>query len=197
MSLQKIELSDAELYYSPKETFSIPSDIILQRLLDETPWEERDIEVYGKVYKQPRLIAWYGDDGMDYSYSGIQMTVNPWTELLSALKKEVEELCGVSFNSALLNYYRDGKDSIGFHSDNEKELGRNPTIASVSFGQTRKFIIKAKSFYSNDSKLTIGLTDSSVVVMGGTMQKYYLHGINKEPTVTNPRVNITFRTIKS
>src|SRR5438045_854112 len=122
-----------------------PYERILQKLLAETKWRQQEMNMYGRRVSQPRLTAWYGDPGRNYLYSGIRNDPFPWTDLLRELKRNVEESIEVSFNSVLLNLYRDQNDSMGYHSDNEPELGPEPVIASLSFGATRTFLFKHKN----------------------------------------------------
>lgn len=142
---------------------------------------------------QPRLTAWYGDAGKDYSYSGITMQPLAWTDTLMAIKQSADKVAGVSFNSALLNLYRDGKDSMGWHRDNEKELGTNPVIASVSFGAPRRFLLR----HYTDKKLVreIVLTHGSLLLMRGETQHYWEHSIPKTAKPAGSRINITFRIV--
>lgn len=160
---------------------------ILDRLIKETDWQEKPITIYGQTMLQPRLVAWYGDKS--YTYSGTTLIPSLFTELISYLHKIVVLHTGCDYNSVLLNYYRDGNDSIGMHSDNEKELGENPKIASFSFGDTRKFILQ-----NEYEKFEIPLTSGSLLFMAGETQKNYKHGIPKEKN-KGPRVNLTFRKI--
>jgi alkylated DNA repair dioxygenase AlkB len=166
-----------------------PADVLAQ-LIRDTPWRADTIVMYGKRHLQPRLSAWYGEAG--YTYSGLTLAPSPMTPLLNALRTTVEQLTGHRYNSVLLNYYRDGADSMGMHSDDEAELGRDPVIASLSLGATRTFILRHKT-----SKRTVklDLTDGSLLLMGGTLQQHWLHGINKTAKPTQPRLNMTFRFI--
>jgi len=142
---------------------------------------------------QPRLTAWYGDPGKAYSYSGITMQPHNWTKALLEIKQRIEAVAGASFNSALLNLYRDGKDSMGWHRDNEKELGINPVIGSVSFGAARTFVLR----HYTDKKLkqSIELTHGSFLLMRGRTQHCWEHSLPKRITSTGERINITFRRI--
>ncbi len=167
---------------------------LLERLIKETPWRQDRITLWGKSYLQPRLLAWYGDAGTAYSYSGITLVAEPWSELLLSIKSKVETLSGSTFNSVLVNYYRDQRDSMGFHADDEQELGENPVIASVSFGEERRFVLKHKRRKDLD-RLVLPLPSSSLLLMAGETQKNWKHGIPKETRPRGPRINLTFRTI--
>lgn len=173
-----------------------PYYLILKRLIDQTIWRQEKVNIFGKKLDQPRLISWYGDPGRRYSYSGIRNDPFPWTDLLRELKRNVESCSDAQFNSVLLNFYRNERDSMGFHSDDEKELGPEPSIASLSFGSTRTFIFKHK--IDKDAKrVTVPLEEGSVLLMRGSTQKCWKHAIDKEKRPLGPRVNLTFRYIYS
>ncbi|ARU30141.1 hypothetical protein CBR65_17400 [Cellvibrio sp. PSBB006] len=192
----RLNIPDAEVFYMQNMGFDIPDDVVMRRLIDETKWKDEEIFLYGKRHKQPRLIAWYGDDDKkNYSYSGIKLNPNPWTELLKEIKLHVEKLCNYEFNSVLLNYYRSEKDSIGFHSDDEKELGNAPVIASVSYGEIRTFIFKSKK-NKKIKNISLKLSSGSLLLMKGDTQKNWVHGINKENVKCGPRINLTFRHVE-
>ena len=157
-------------------------------------WEQKSVTIYGKSIPQPRLIAWYGDPGTSYTYSGLRVDPNPWFPALASLKAEVERATGATFNSVLLNLYRNGSDSVAWHADDEPELGSNPTIASVSLGATRKFQLKhnlTKQVFSVD------LTSGSLLVMSGSTQESYKHAVLKTTRPVGERINLTFRRIFS
>jgi alkylated DNA repair dioxygenase AlkB len=160
----------------------------------DTPWQHDEIVVYGKKHHQPRLTALYGNEGKQYSYSNIIMNPHKWTKELLFIKNEIEEILPVNFTTVLLNLYRHGKDSNGWHADNEKELGLNPIIASVSFGATRSFHLKHNTI--NDAKLKINLEHGSLLIMKGTTQHFWKHQIPKTEKPVEPRINLTFRIIK-
>jgi len=164
----------------------------MRRLTDCTPWSQQQITVYGKHYLQPRLSAWYGD--LNYSYSGITMEPLPWTQTLLQIKSRVETLLQQDFNSVLLNLYRDHNDSMGMHSDNERELGEWPVIASLSLGEERTFLLKHKT--RKDLKtIRLPLPPGSLLLMKGNTQTHWRHGIAKERRPCGPRINLTFRNI--
>lgn len=166
----------------------------MHHLVDETPWRAEKIVVWGKTFPQPRLIAWYGDFAKNYTYSGIRLTPLPWTADLLAIKDRVEGAAATTFNSVLLNYYRDQRNSIGFHSDDERELGERPIIASLSLGAERTFILKHKTRRDLQA-VRLRLGSGSLLLMGGETQRYWKHGVNKETRPCGPRVNLTFRQI--
>jgi alkylated DNA repair dioxygenase AlkB len=167
---------------------------MLLALIDETPWRQENVKVWGKTFRQPRLVAWYGDPGHRYSYSGISLNPLPWTDRIASVKARVEELVQARFNSVLLNYYRDQNDSMGMHSDDEKELGPRPIIASLSLGAERSFLLKSK-IDPGAKLIRLPLASGSLLLMKGDTQKNYKHGIGKESRSLGPRVNLTFRVI--
>jgi len=192
--LQRLPMQDAEVIFSPNIPLPIDPQTLLMRFVGDVPWRSEKVTVWGKKYDQPRLIAWYGDKGRAYTYSGISLEPLPWTEDLQLLKGVVEQFAGESFNSVLLNYYRDERDSMGFHSDNEPELGPQPTIASVSLGEERTFVFKHKTA-KELRPIRLRLPSGSLLVMKGGTQANWKHGIEKETRPCGPRVNLTFRRI--
>jgi alkylated DNA repair dioxygenase AlkB len=192
-AMQNILTKDGEVYMLPQFFSYEESDRLYQSLLTNVQWKHEPIKMFGKEIMQPRLTAWYGDEGMSYTYSGVTMQPLSWSDDLVFIKNRIEEETGYTFNSALLNLYRDGKDSVGWHRDNEKSLGINPIIASVSFGTARDFHLKHVT--DRELKVKIPLTHGSLLLMQGKTQHNWLHSIQKEPKVRSGRINITFRTI--
>ena len=193
---EKIDLAipDADVYYYPNFISPERATKIFNTLLKKTNWQQDDIIVFGKTYPQPRLTALFGENSNPYSYSGITMHPTPFPEILIPLKREVEKLTGKKFTTCLANLYRNGQDSNGWHADNEKELGKEPVIASVSFGATRAFHLKHRS--RKELKRKIELTNGSLLVMQGTTQTYWLHQIPKTKKPVSERINLTFRVVK-
>ena len=191
-----LPLQGGEVFYA--RSFDLGQDPIclMQRLIAEVPWRAENVVVWGKSYPQPRLIAWFGDEGRGYQYSGVSLNPLPWSALLLSVKRRVEQLVGTNFNSVLLNYYRDNRDSMGFHSDDEKELGKRPVIASISLGQERMFILKSKTDKAG-KPIKLKLESGSLLLMKGDTQKNWKHGIEKEKRPCGPRVNLTFRRINA
>ena len=193
-ALETIPLPGADVSYMRTFDLGLPPEEVLRGLIEETPWRQEDVKVYGKTYRQPRLVAWYGDAGKSYKYSGIALEPLPWAGRIAEIKRRVEAVVAYEFNSVLLNYYRDQNDSMGLHSDDEKELGPRPVIASVSVGAERAFIFKSK--LDKDAKpLKFPLASGSLLLMRGETQQNYKHGIAKETRPLGPRVNLTFRII--
>jgi len=190
---ESLAIDDAEIVLWRHVEFGDDKQL-LERLIRETNWRQDRITLWGKSYLQPRLLAWYGDSDAEYSYSGITLVAEPWSDLLLSIKSKVETLSGSTFNSVLVNYYRDHRDSMGFHADDEPELGENPVIASVSFGEERRFVLKHKRRKDLD-RLVLPLPSSSLLLMAGETQKNWKHGIPKETRPRGPRINLTFRTI--
>ena len=184
---------DAEIIYYHHFFDAEQSDLLFQELLLTIPWQQDDIKVFGKVHAQPRLTALYGNEGKSYSYSNIKMQPHSWNPILQNLKLKAEAVSATEFTTVLLNLYRDGKDSNGWHADNEKELGTNPVIASLSFGADRYFHLQ----HNNDKnlKLKILLEHGSLLVMKGTTQHFWKHQIPKTAKPIGSRINLTFRSI--
>jgi alkylated DNA repair dioxygenase AlkB len=186
---QRIELRDAgTLDYDLTFYAQDDADMLLITLRDETPWKQEQSR-FGPF---PRLTAWYADRGLTYTYSGVTHQALEWTPTLAEVRRRVIESAQTPFNSLLLNLYRDGQDSIGFHADNEPELGVNPSIASISFGGVRQFVLKHTA---TKEKVTFDLAHGSLLVMGGACQHHWLHGVPKAKAKVEPRINLTFRKI--
>ncbi len=194
--LETIPIPDGEIHYASELDLGHATDTVLRQLIAEIPWRQENIVVWGKLYSQPRLIAWYGDRDSSYTYSGITLEPLPWTELLHEIRKRVETVTAASFNSVLLNYYRDNRDSMGFHSDDEPELGERPVIASISLGEERTLVLKHK-VNKAAKPVRLRLTSGSLLLMKGETQRYWKHGILKETRPCGPRINLTFRRIVS
>jgi alkylated DNA repair dioxygenase AlkB len=158
------------------------------------PWSQGTITMFGRLVLEPRLTAWFGD--ADYTYSGRTVGAAPWTAELAELRDLVSRAAGAPFNAVLLNLYRDGNDSMGMHSDDEPELGPNPTIASVSLGATRRFVLSPKTkSVRRDGTYELELGHGSLLVMSGECQHRYRHGVPKAPSSLGERINLTFRRV--
>ena len=197
------------LFDSEKKTFNLPNceieyfpnfynlesaNNLFDELYKEIPWQQDDIKVYGKIHPQPRLTSLFGNEGKPYSYSNIIMNPHPWNSLLKKIKDKVEIVCLENFTTVLLNLYRNGRDSNGWHADNEKELGKNPVIASLSFGEERIFHLQHN--LDKNLKHKILLQHGSLLVMKGETQHFWKHQIPKTVKEIGPRINLTFRIIK-
>ncbi len=185
---------DASIEYYPDFFDKARATELFGKLRDEIPWQQDQITVYGKTHFQPRLTALFGNEGKSYAYSNVVMQPHNWNPLLMFIKNELEESCHENFTTVLLNLYRDGKDSNGWHADNERELGRNPVIASLSFGAERTFHLQHNSL--KDQKLKINLEHGSLLLMKGATQHFWKHQIAKTAKPIGPRINLTFRIIK-
>ncbi len=157
--------------------------------LSSCPWRQDELLVYGRQYPTPRLTSWHGD--VPYTYSGLTMAPEPWSPSLLEIKNHIQILTGAVFNSVLLNLYRDGNDSMGWHQDNEMVLGENPVIASVNFGQTRRFRLRHKTI--KGEAVSIDLPDSSLLIMDGPTQHHWQHSVPKTKKIVRPRINLTYR----
>ena len=163
-----------------------------EQLHDEIPWEQQQVRMFNKLIDQPRLVAWFGDRGAFYSYSGLTLEPHPWTPAVEECRRRCEELARVSFNSGLANLYRDGQDTVGWHSDDEPELGPEPIIASVSFGTARRFDLRHRS---GEPTIKTELRSGSVLIMSGRCQSHWKHQIARTKRVTTSRINLTFRRV--
>lgn len=191
-----LDLPDAEVTYHPALFSHVESEHYLRTLTKHIEWHQNRIKFYGKESLVPRLEAWYGDEGKSYKYSRITMHPRPWTPELLTIKERIESTCDTTFNSVLLNRYRDGSDRVAWHSDDEKELGPNPVIASVSFGAERKFKLRHKGYKQNGHEGEITLGHGSLLLMKGETQHNWRHEIPRTSRTIGPRLNLTFRTIK-
>ncbi len=161
-------------------------------LMQQTAWEQPEMIIFGKKHAQAGLSTWYSDTGVNYEYSGVVRVAHPMTPLLEQIRAELETFTGAAFNSVLVNLYRDGKDSVSWHSDNEAINGREPTIASVSLGATRRFDLRHKA---TKETVRADLEDGSLLVMSGLSQHCWVHQIAKTASQVGPRINLTFRRI--
>jgi alkylated DNA repair dioxygenase AlkB len=187
---QHLELGGV-LRFDPDWMEKREADALFRALRESTPWTQGVIRMLGREVREPRLTAWFGDS--DYTYSGRVMRAAPWPGLLVALRARVQHAAGVPLNAVLLNLYRDGQDSMGMHSDDEPELGRNPVVASVSLGETRTFVLEPKKKSARRvGRRELALGHGSLLVMAGSCQHHYRHGVRKEATCTGERINLTF-----
>lgn len=192
--LTRVELPDSDIFIRKYLDLPRGTRQAFESILQETPWSAEEVLVWGKRYLQPRLVAWYGDTGKSYHYSGIRLNPLPWTELLLEIKECVEKVAEHRFNSVLLNLYRNGNDSMGMHSDDEASLGSAPTIASYSLGSERTLVFKHR-IRKDVKAVPLVLSEGNLLIMRGVTQKFWLHGINKTARRVGPRVNLTFRDI--
>jgi len=182
-----------ELSYFPKFLGKTKADEFHLQLTENLDWQIEYYRMFGKILPSPRLIAWYGNEGLNYRYSGINHPAIPWTQELLVIKSIIETNINHSFNSVLANLYRDGQDSMGWHADNEPELGINPVIASLSLGESRRLCFRNTS--SPRQSFNISLEHGSLLVMSGQTQHFWQHSIPKTKANCQSRINLTFRLI--
>lgn len=186
-------IRNGEFIYLPNFFTKQESDFLFNLLKINVLWKQESMNMYGKRVDFPRLTSWYGDNDKPYSFSGITLDPNPWTKELLEIKAKIEPIADVNFNSVLLNRYRNGSDSISWHTDAEKELGLNPIIASVNFGATRNFQLR---HIETKEKIDIDLSHGCLLIMQGELQHFWQHQIPKTTKPVNERINLTFRVIK-
>ena len=191
----RIPLKDgSDCHYLPEWLSANESKELFERLLENVHWKHENIRIMGRWIPQPRLTAWYGDKDACYTYSGLKNEPLKWLPELHRIRTRLQEEFQTPFNSVLLNYYRDGSDSMGYHSDDEKELGETPVIASLSLGASRRFLIRSRTS-DNDSSHRIDLDTGSLLMMSGHMQTNYKHALPKSKKVMSGRINLTYRFI--
>jgi len=174
---------------------TIKAEHLSQIKFKNIKWKHDKLKMFGKETYLPRYSSWYGDNDKPYTYSGLTLEPNPWNEGLIRIKDKIQEVETIKFNSVLLNWYRNGEDYIGWHTDAEKELGKNPTIASVNFGATRRFLIRRKD--DEKVKIEFPLKHGTLLIMKGELQHFWKHAVPKETKIKEHRINLTFRVIKT
>ena len=194
MNFEIIDIPDGDLTFSRTWRESESVDW-MERLRKEIEWEQHRIKIFGQWVDCPRLSAWYGDLGAIYSYSGLSLTPKAWTPTLLEVHNQLAETIERPFNSVLLNLYRNGNDSMGWHSDDEWELGLNPVIASISLGDSRMMKFRHRSD-PEVSKYALELSSGSLLIMAGTTQKFWQHEIPKTKKSVGERLNLTFRFVQ-
>ena len=188
-----INEDDCQIKYFPKFISSSEYQVkTYTELQNDIKWRQDKIFLFGKEHNVPRLQAWYADDHLEYTYSGLKMRPQKWNNTLLALKQKIETLTKLDFNSVLANLYRDGKDYVAWHSDDEPELGSCPAIASLSFGEERRFLFRKKS---SGKKIEISPAAGSLILMKGATQHKWQHSIAKTSKKVDARINLTFRKI--
>jgi alkylated DNA repair dioxygenase AlkB len=191
---RRIAAPDADLLHWPTLLDGPSADRLLAALLTEVAWERHVVRIAGRDLPCPRLSAWYGDPGATYTYSGLSLRPAPWIEPVAEIRRAVEAATGRIFDSVLANLYRDGGDSMGWHSDDEAELGPDPPIASVSLGATRRFVLRHRR-RRDAPRLDLPLAHGSLLLMQGPTQHYWRHALPKTRRPVGARVNLTFRRI--
>lgn len=188
-------LAEADIKYYRNFLSTADADNFFKTLLDELQWEQYNIKIFGKSIPQPRLTALYAETDEPYTYSGLRLMPHPFTKELIDIRRRIEDVNQEKFTHCLANLYRNGRDSMGLHADDEKELGENPVIASVSLGETRTFRLKHK--YKKELKLILDLEPGSLLIMQGSTQHFWKHELPKTLKEKGPRINLTFRRILS
>jgi alkylated DNA repair dioxygenase AlkB len=191
MTWQTLDLPDADLRYEPQWLARTEADALFDALRDGIAWERHRIRLFGREIDAPRLSCWIGDADAAYTYSRMRFEPRPWPDALLAIRELLRAECGTDFNGVLANFYRDGHDSMGWHADNEPELGVRPLIASLSLGATRRFVIRRRD--NSAQQLAIELAHGSLLLMGGDTQLHYRHALPKTARAVGQRINLTFR----
>jgi alkylated DNA repair dioxygenase AlkB len=190
----RLDLPDADVRLWRPAFQPAEADAVLSVLRSRIDWQQEDIVIFGERRRVPRLVAWHGDPGTAYTYSGTTHEPLPWTPELRRVRHRAEELTGHRYNSVLLNLYRDGRDGMGWHADDEPELGREPVIASVSLGETRRFKLRHRR--SRIAASALDLAHGDLLLMAGVTQHHYLHAVPKTAKPVGERVNLTFRWVR-
>lgn len=191
-ALARLDIEDGLLFFHERWLPAEASAAAFSALRAETPWKAEQIRMFGTLIDVPRRTAWYGDPGATYVYSGLRNDPLAWTPVLAALRDAVAAAAGAPMNSVLLNWYRDGRDSMGWHADAEPELGPDPVIASLSLGAPRRFVLRHAK--KKGRAMTFVLGDGALLVMAGRTQHFYRHAVPKEEAA-GERINLTFRRI--
>jgi alkylated DNA repair dioxygenase AlkB len=189
-----LDLFEGEARLWPAAFGATEASELFDGLLRQVDWRQEEILMFGRRVPVPRLVAWHGDPGASYTYSGTEHHPLPWTSALDRVRSRVTEITGVHFNAVLLNLYRDGRDGMGWHADDEPELGPNPVIASVSFGATRRFCLRHRR--RKDRRVEVPLVHGSLLLMSGATQHHWVHALPKTAAVVDMRINLTFRRLR-
>ncbi len=187
-----LPLPGALLRYAPAFLAAAEADALFGALRAEIAWERHHVRLFGRTLPAPRLSCWIGDAGTAYTYSRVRFEPRPWPPVLAALRAHLQHACAVRFNSVLANLYRDGRDAMGWHSDDEPELGDDPLIASLSLGAARRFVLRARDA---DARLALTLQHGSLLLMGDGCQRLYRHALPRTRATVGPRINLTFRQV--
>ena len=190
----KHSIHNAQLLEYPQIVDPSEATQMFERLITEIPWQQEHLRIAGKLRAIPRLQCWMGDSASKYGYSGVRLALCPWHETVKKIHDRVADLSASTFNCVLINYYRNGQDSVAWHADDETELGDTPVIASVSLGAERIFELKQKH-QTPAKKYKLLLRHGSLLIMSGTMQQHWLHQLPKDKGLLEARINLTFRNI--
>ncbi|HEU4662561.1 MAG TPA: alpha-ketoglutarate-dependent dioxygenase AlkB [Dokdonella sp.] len=191
--LRALDLPGADLRYAAQAWPRAQADALYEALFAEIPWAPHRLRIFGRELEAPRRSCWIGDADAIYAYSGTRFVPLAWTPAVACVRDALRERHGLEFNSVLANLYRDGRDTVGWHSDDEPELGAEPVIASVSFGAPRVFRLRSRR--THEAALSIELAHGSLLVMAGATQRLYQHALPRRAHVAGARINLTFRRI--
>jgi alkylated DNA repair dioxygenase AlkB len=192
-AFRRLDLADAEICYWPAAFTEPEASACFSELRNGIEWRGEEVVVFGRRHPVPRLVAWHGDPGARYTYSGTSHEPSPWTQVLERIRERVQALADCEFNSVLLNLYRDGRDSMGWHADDEPELGPDPVIASVSLGAARRFCLRHRRH--RGTRLDLALGQGSLLLMSGATQRHWVHSVPKTTVAVGERINLTFRSV--
>lgn len=192
--MHSYDIPDGELHFNPQWLARAEADALMDALMDQVHWETHRIKLFGQEHDSPRLSCWIGDPGASYVYSRVRFEPRPWPPALAALRARVDEASGEAMNSVLANLYRSGQDAMGWHSDDEPELGARPVIASLSLGATRRFRFRHRRDHSKT--FAIELPHGSLLLMSGDTQANWQHALPRTARTVAPRLNLTFRQIQ-
>lgn len=192
-SEQVVEVSGGTIRLIPRYLSIAEANGLFEKLSDLPGWRQDQIRIYGKTHPLPRLHRWFADSDEPYRWSGIAMAPEPFPEFIDELRRRIDFEGGVHFNTALGNFYRDGRDGVSWHADDEPELGPKPVIASLSLGAARRFLLRKKTDHAQSLEFT--LTHGSLLWMSGDAQQVWQHSIPKAGATVGPRINLTFRAI--
>ena len=192
--LEPLDLPGADIRFDPEWLSQPEADALFDVLHEGLAWETHRVRLFGREIDSPRRSVWIGDAEAVYRYSGTRFVPRPWTPELRALASRLEAVSGATFNSVLANLYRDGRDGMGWHSDDEPELGPQPVIASLSLGAPRRFVFRART---GDARLALTLPHGSLLLMAGETQRVYRHALPKTARPVGPRINLTFRRVQA
>lgn len=195
MPLTALPLPDAELAFDPQWLPPAQADALFAMLRDTIAWQVHRVRLFGREHPAPRLSAWIGDPDAAYGYSGARHAPAPWPVALDPVRARLRDALGVDFNGVLANLYRDGRDAMGWHADDERELGPEPVIASLSLGATRRFVLKHRA--RDDVRLALELPHGSLLVMSGATQRQHRHALPRSARPVGERLNLTFRRISA
>ncbi len=191
----RVPLPDGRLHHLPQFLPAREAAHLLHVFSTDLAWQQHRLWLFGRERLTPRLCAWYGDADARYGYSGLVLEPRPWTAPLASIRRRLEAALGCAFNSVLANLYRDGADSMGWHSDDEASLGPQPVIASLSLGATRRFVLRHRQRRALPT-VALPLESGSLLVMAGDTQRYWQHAVPKTRRPVAARVNLTFRQVQ-